>query len=183
MPPSFRSHQFVNKFLAIVTLPRYPSAILPKPCPAHVTPAPNGRRRRYPRAIRRRGARTRALPVIPAAPQRALRARTNALLVTLYERSSLTLREIAALAGRTDRAVQMLVRELGCRPRNAGNRRPGIDRGVRRTGLGRMPASPKAETPRLTTGTGAPDNRSRAGADSHLGSPNPRNKGSPRRAQ
>ncbi len=68
------------------------------------------------------GAATRApAPPSPLSPQRyrALRARYNALLVTLYERTSLTLREIAVLAGRTDRAVQMLVRALGCRPRNA----------------------------------------------------------------
>ncbi len=75
-------------------------------------------------------------PSSPLPPQRyrALRARYNALLVTLYERTSLTLREIATLAGRTDRAVQMLVRALGCRPRNAKTCRPGTDVGVRRAG-------------------------------------------------
>jgi len=75
-------------------------------------------------------------PSSPLPPQRyrALRARYNALLVTLYERSSLTLREIAALAGHTDRAVQMLVRALGCRPRNAKTCRPGTNVGVRRLG-------------------------------------------------
>jgi hypothetical protein len=46
----------------------------------------------------------------------------------------LTLREIAALAGRTDRAVQMLVRALGCVPRNARTCRPGTNVGVRRAG-------------------------------------------------
>ena len=71
---------------------------------------------------------------LPPQRYRALRARYNALLVTLYERSSLTLREIAAAAGRTDRAVQMLVRALGCRPRNAKTCRPGTDVGVRRAG-------------------------------------------------
>ena len=75
-------------------------------------------------------------PSSPLPPQRyrALRARYNALLVTLYERSTLTLREIAAVAGHTDRAVQMLVRALGCRPRNAKACRPGTDTGVRRGG-------------------------------------------------
>ena len=75
-------------------------------------------------------------PSSPLPPQRyrALRARYNALLVTLYERTSLTLREIAALAGRTDRAVQMMVRALGCRPRNARTCRPGTGVGVRRAG-------------------------------------------------
>jgi hypothetical protein len=82
------------------------------------------------------GAATRAPSPSPLSPQRyrALRARYNALLVTLYERTSLTLREIAMLAGRTDRAVQMLVRALGCRPRNARTCRPGTDVGVRRAG-------------------------------------------------
>lgn len=76
------------------------------------------------------------MSVAPLSPQRyrALRARYNALLVTLYERSSLTRREIAALAGRTDRAVTMQVRALGCRPRNAKACRPGTDVGVRRRG-------------------------------------------------
>ena len=75
-------------------------------------------------------------PSSPLPPQRyrALRARYNALLVTLYERSALTLREIAAVAGCTDRAVQMLVRALGCRPRNAKKCRPGTDVGLRRAG-------------------------------------------------
>jgi hypothetical protein len=75
-------------------------------------------------------------PSSPLPPQRyrALRARYNALLVTLYERTSLTLREIAALAGRTDRAIQVRVRVLGCRPRNAKTCRPGTDVGVRRAG-------------------------------------------------
>jgi hypothetical protein len=71
---------------------------------------------------------------LPPQPYRALRARYNALLVTLYERTSLTLREIAGLAGRTDRAVGMLVRALGCRPRNAKTCRPGTNVGVRRAG-------------------------------------------------
>ena len=76
------------------------------------------------------------LPVNPLPPSRyrALRARYNALLVTLYERTSLTLREIAAVAGRTDRAVQIRVRALGCRPRNAKTCRPGTNVGVRRAG-------------------------------------------------
>ena len=46
----------------------------------------------------------------------------------------LTLREIAAVAGCTKRAVQMLVRALGCRPRNARKCRPGTSVGVRRAG-------------------------------------------------
>jgi hypothetical protein len=71
---------------------------------------------------------------LPTQRYRALRARYNALLVALYERSSLTLREIAVLAGRTDRAVQMLVRALGCLPRNARTCRPGTNVGVRRAG-------------------------------------------------
>ncbi len=76
-------------------------------------------------------------PSSPLPPQRyrALRARYNALLALLYERSTLTLREIGAAAGRTERAVQMLVRALGCRPRNAGMCRPGTNVGVRRTGV------------------------------------------------
>ena len=75
-------------------------------------------------------------PSSPLPPQRyrALRARYNALLVTLYERSTLTLREIAAVAGHTDRAVQMLARALGCRPRHAKKCRPGTSVGVRRAG-------------------------------------------------
>jgi hypothetical protein len=82
------------------------------------------------------GAATRAPSPSPLPPQRyrALRAHYNALLVTLYERTSLTLREIAALAGRTDRAVQIMVRALGCRPRNARTCRPGTDVGPRRPG-------------------------------------------------
>jgi hypothetical protein len=55
-------------------------------------------------------------------------------LVTLYERSTLTLREIAAAAGRTERAVQFLVRALGCWPRYARKCRPGTSVGVRRAG-------------------------------------------------
>ena len=56
-------------------------------------------------------------PSSPLPPQRyrALRARYNALLVTLYERTTLTLREIATAAGRTERAMQIRVRALGCR--------------------------------------------------------------------
>ncbi len=71
---------------------------------------------------------------LPPARYRALRARYNALLATLYERTGLTLREIASLACRTDRAVRMAVRALGCRPRNARACRPGTDVGVRRAG-------------------------------------------------
>jgi hypothetical protein len=81
---------------------------------------------------------------LPPQTYRALRARYNALLVTLYERTSLTLREIAALAGRTDRAVQMLVRALGCRPRNARTCRPGTDVGVRRAGPRPPPLNARA---------------------------------------
>jgi hypothetical protein len=75
-------------------------------------------------------------PSSPLPPQRyrALRARYNALLITLYERSTLTLREIAAVAGRTERAVQFLVRALGCRPRYARKCRAGTSVGVRRAG-------------------------------------------------
>jgi hypothetical protein len=84
------------------------------------------------------GAAARASAPLPSpapSPQRyrALRARYNALLVTLYERTDLTLREIALLAGRTERAVQMLVRALGCRPRK-GWCRPGTSIGLRRGG-------------------------------------------------
>jgi hypothetical protein len=76
------------------------------------------------------------LPSSPLPPQRyrALRARYSALLLTLYERTSLTLREIAAAAGRTERDVQMQVRALGCQPRNARTCRPGTNVGVRRAG-------------------------------------------------
>jgi hypothetical protein len=82
----------------------------------------------------------------PLSPSRyrALRARYNALLVTLYERTSLTLREIASVAGRTDRAVQIRVRALGCRPRNAKTCRPGTNVGVRRTGPKPPPLNAKA---------------------------------------
>jgi len=82
----------------------------------------------------------------PLPPQRyrALRARYNALLVTLYERSTLTLREIAAVASRTDRAVQITVRALGCRPRNARTCRPGTNVGVRRAGPKPPPLSAAA---------------------------------------
>jgi hypothetical protein len=85
-------------------------------------------------------------PSCPLPPwrYRALRARYNALLVTLYERTSLTLREIAAVAGRTDRAVQIMVRALGCRPRNARTCRPGTDVGVRRAGPKPPPLSAAA---------------------------------------
>jgi len=71
---------------------------------------------------------------LPPSHYRALRARYNALLALLYERSTLTVREIAALAGHTERAVLMLVRALGCRPRHAWQSRPGTDLGVRRAG-------------------------------------------------
>jgi hypothetical protein len=81
---------------------------------------------------------------LPPWRYRALRARYSALLVTLYERSSLTLREIAAVAGRTDRAVQIMVRALGCRPRNARTCRPGTDVGVRRAGPKPPPLSAAA---------------------------------------
>lgn len=85
-------------------------------------------------------------PSSPLPPQRyrALRARYNALLVTLYERSTLTLREIAAAAGRTERAVQFLVRALGCRPRYARKCRAGTDPGVRRAGRKPPPLSAPA---------------------------------------
>jgi len=75
-------------------------------------------------------------PSSPLPPQRyrALRARYNALLITLYERTTLTQREIAAAAGRTLRAVQTRVRALGCRPRQAQKCRPGTSLGVRRAG-------------------------------------------------
>jgi hypothetical protein len=81
---------------------------------------------------------------LPPWRYRALRARYNALLVTLYERSTLTLREIAAVAGRTDRAVQITVRALGCRPRNARTCRPGTNVGVRRAGPKPPPPSAAA---------------------------------------
>ncbi len=71
---------------------------------------------------------------LPPPEYRALRARYNALLVTLYERSGLTLREIAALAGRTERAMQVRVRALGCLPRDPTKCRPGTTLGVRRAG-------------------------------------------------
>jgi hypothetical protein len=71
---------------------------------------------------------------LPPERYRALRARYNALLATLYERTSLTQREIAAAAGRTERAVQVQVRRLGCLPRNARMCRPGTDVGPRRAG-------------------------------------------------
>jgi hypothetical protein len=85
-------------------------------------------------------------PSCPLPPwrYRALRARYSALLVTLYERSNLTLREIAAVAGRTDRAVQIMVRVLGCRPRNARTCRPGTNVGVRRAGPRPPPLSAAA---------------------------------------
>jgi hypothetical protein len=91
------------------------------------------------------GAPARAPSPSPLPPRRyrALRARYNALLVMLYERTGLTLREIATLAGRTDRAVQMMVRGLGCRPRNARTCRPGTDVGVRRAG----PRPPPLDAP------------------------------------
>ena len=125
----------MNIFL-VPSAPPLTSAILHNPVRPHVTPAHSGAGA----AVRSpSGAAARApapSPSSPLPPQRyrALRARYNALLVTLYERTSLTLREIAAVAGRTDRAVQMLVRALGCLPRNAKNCRPGTDVGVRRAG-------------------------------------------------
>ncbi len=84
-------------------------------------------------------ARTSAPPPSPSSPlppqrYRALRARYNALLIALYERSTLTLREIAAVAGRTERAVQIRVRALGCLLRDARKGRPGTSHGVRRAG-------------------------------------------------
>ena len=104
---------------------RAPSAVTPRP-PAPSSPLPS--------------------LSCPLPPQRyrALRARYNALLVTLYERSTLTLREIAAVAGRTDRAVQITVRALGCRPRNARTCRPGTNVGVRRAGPKPPPLSAAA---------------------------------------
>jgi hypothetical protein len=86
------------------------------------------------------GAAVRASALSPSSPppppqnHRALRARYNALLTTLYERTSLTQREIAAAAGHTVRSVQMLVRALGCIPRHAERCRPGTTIGVRRAG-------------------------------------------------
>ena len=71
---------------------------------------------------------------LPPSRYRALRARYNALLTALYERSTLTLREIGAAAGRTERAMQVRVRALGCRPRDATKCRPGTTIGVRRPG-------------------------------------------------
>jgi hypothetical protein len=91
-------------------------------------------------------------PPSPLPPQRyrALRARYNALLITLYERTSLTQREIAAAAGHTVRSVQMLVRALGCLPRHAERCRPGTDVGVRRAGT-RPPLLNAPATRRLLT--------------------------------
>jgi hypothetical protein len=77
-------------------------------------------------------------------PYRALRSRYDALLVALYERTSLTLREIAGLAGRTDRAVGVRVRALGCLPRNARTCRPGTNVGLRRAGPRLSPLNRKA---------------------------------------
>lgn len=68
---------------------------------------------------------------LPPQSYRTLRARYNALLATLYERTSLTLPEIAAIAGRTDHAVQIMARKLGCRLRHPTKGRPGNSRGVR----------------------------------------------------
>jgi hypothetical protein len=84
-------------------------------------------------------------PSSPLPPQRyrALRARYNALLIVLYERTSLTLREIAAVAGHTERAVQMLARALGCRARHAKKCRPGTNLGARRAG----PKPPQLNAP------------------------------------
>ena len=73
-----------------------------------------------------------------ASPYRQLRAQFDAALVTLYERTALTVRAIARLAGRTDRDIYLHVRRLGCRPHNAKTCRPGLDHGVRRAG----PAAP-----------------------------------------
>ena len=72
----------------------------------------------------------------PLPPQRyrALRARYNALLIMLYERSALTTLEIATAAGRTERGIQVRVRALGCMLRDTRKGRPGISRGVRRPG-------------------------------------------------
>ena len=128
------------------TAPPLTSRHPPQPYPPHATPAHFGRRRRRPLAIRRGGAHACALAfIIPLPPQRyrALRARYNALLVTLYERSSLTLREIAAVAGRTERAMQIRVRALGCRPRDATKCRAGTTLGVRRAG----PRPPRLNAP------------------------------------
>jgi hypothetical protein len=85
-------------------------------------------------------------PSSPLPPQRyrALRARYNALLVTLYERSSLTLRDIGAIAGRTERAVQMLARALGCRYRYAKKGRRGATIGARRPGASPPPLNAPA---------------------------------------
>jgi hypothetical protein len=85
-------------------------------------------------------------PSSPLPPQRyrALRAHYNALLVALYERSTLTLREIAAAAGRTERAVQYLVRALGCRPRYARKGRRGATIGARRPGASPPPLNAPA---------------------------------------
>jgi hypothetical protein len=47
-------------------------------------------------------------------------------LVTLYERTSLTLREIATVAGSTERAMQIRVRALGCPPCSEQHNEPGL---------------------------------------------------------
>jgi hypothetical protein len=110
-------------------------------------------------------------PSSPLTPPRyrALRARSNALLVTLYERSSLTLREIALLAGRTNRAVGMQVRALGCVPRNAKTCRPGTDLGPRRRGPRPSPLN-AAATERVAAAFAAVARELSASAEARLDS-------------
>ncbi len=82
---------------------------------------------------RRPGAGARADLAAPGVSRyRQLRAEFNAALVTLYERTALPVLDIAAIAGRTDRAIYWVLRKLGAQARRPDMCRPGVPLRLRR---------------------------------------------------
>ena len=77
-------------------------------------------------------------------PYRALRARYNAALLTLYERTALPVDDIAGIAGVTVRVVQMMLCELGARARHAKSCRPGVKLRLQRGPRPRRPGKAAA---------------------------------------
>jgi hypothetical protein len=63
----------------------------------------------------------RAMPSRPKSPRARARAALNAAIETLYQDTRVPVREIARLAGVSERNIYALVRRLGCRTRG---RRP-----------------------------------------------------------
>lgn len=83
----------------------------------------------------RAGTRLREAPPLPYASRyRHLRARYNAALVLVYERTALPVTEIARIAGVSLRATYCLLRKLGARARQPHMCRPGVSVGPRRSG-------------------------------------------------